>query len=186
MEKVYKSMIYVAMKTYAAIMYESPTDKGKLDVKGLAAVKSDTSPLTRKLQTDVINAITSEPNKAWPVVKHIVQTAITTIKAVGEDQLVKRVKLGSGYKNPDRMVQVHVVAKMKSRGQQEPRQGERVSFIVTKGDITSKRICDRADHPDHVLAENIDYDYYIERQIIRPVQRILDIIHSTWRRKIIY
>jgi len=184
MEKVYQPMLYVAMKTYAAIMYETPTDKGVLDVKGLAAVKSDTSPLTRKLQTDVINAITSQPNDVWPRVKLIVLNAISTIKAVDKEQLVKSVKLGSDYKNPDSIVQVQVVAKMRSRGQQEPRPGERVQFLVKSG--TSKRICDRADHPEYVTMNDIDYDYYIERQIIRPDKRILDIVHKNWRNEIIY
>jgi hypothetical protein len=183
MEKVYRPMVYVAKKMYAAIMYESPTDTGKLDVKGLSLVKGDSSQFTRKLQLDVINAIIHDPISCWVKVKTLVVDAIQIIKTVDKKDLVKQVKLGSDYKNPDGVIAVQVAKRMKIRGQQEPQPGESVQFLVQKVH-TSKRVCDRADHPGVVT--ELDYDYYIDRQIIKPITRILDVVKADWRKYILY
>jgi DNA polymerase delta subunit 1 len=175
-------MCYVAKKMYAAIMYESPDDKGKLDVKGMALVKGDSSHFTRTLQHDVITAIMRRPLDAWPVIEGLVKNTIESIKTVDTSKLVKRVKLGSGYKNPDSVVSVQVANRKKVRGQAEPQPGELVPYLVCVS--TSTRIVDRADHPDHVT--NIDYTYYIDRHIIKPLARILDILKADWRKHIIY
>ena len=182
MEKVYKPMCYVAKKTYAAIMYESPDTEGKIDVKGMALVKGDSSPLTSALQLDIIKVIMQTQLNAWPTVEALVKSAIASIKTIDKSVLVKSVKLGSNYKNPDTVTSVQVAKKMKARGQQEPQPGELVPFLVSK--TASKRVSDRADHPDHVL--HLDYTYYIDRQIIKPLTRILDVLKGNWRESIIY
>jgi len=178
MEKVYKPMLYVAKKCYAAMMFESPTDQGKLDVKGMAMVKGDSSGLIRKLQLGVIQAVMQNPRNAWPAVKQLVQTAIDEIKSADKSTLVKRVKLNSGYKNPDGLIQVQVAKRMKLRGQQEPQPGELVPYIVAKG--PAKNISARADHPNHVL--DIDYNYYINRQIMLPLERILAVVNKDYNK----
>ena len=184
MEKVYKPMCYVAKKMYAAIMYESPTAKGTLDVKGLALVKGDSSQLTRTLQHDVINAIMRNPTDAWSVVEGMINDAIATIKQLDKSKLIKQSKLGSElcYKNPAAVVSLQVANKMKARGQEEPQAGDLVPFLVGVG--TSTKIVDRADHPDHVV--DVDYYYYIDRQIIKPLVRILDVLKTNWRDSVYY
>jgi DNA polymerase elongation subunit (family B) len=182
MEKVYTPMVYLAKKTYAAIMYEAPLDKGKLDVKGMALVKGDSSTLTSKLQLDVIEVIMQTPLNAWPAVEALVKSAIASIKNIDKSVLVKSVKLGSSYKNPDSVTSVQVAKKMKARGQQEPQPGELVPYLV--GTSMSSKVSSRADHPDFVL--NLDYTYYIDAQIIKPLTRILDILNANWTESIIY
>jgi DNA polymerase elongation subunit (family B) len=130
MEKVYKPMCYVAKKMYAAMMYESPDAKGTLDVKGMALVKGDSSELTRTLQLKVITAIMQKPKEAWSTVESLVKEAITEIKTIDKTKLIKHVKLGSDYKNPEAVISFRVAKRMKMRGQQEPQPGELVPFLV--------------------------------------------------------
>jgi DNA polymerase elongation subunit (family B) len=92
-------------------------------------------------------------------------------------KLVKSKKLGSNYKNPDGLVQVRVAKRMKLRGQEEPQAGQRVYYLVGNG--KSKRICDRADNPDHV--QDLDYDYYIDSQILKPLKRLLNVVNEKWK-----
>ena len=80
------------------------------------------------------------------------------------------------------MVSLQVANKMKARGQEEPQAGDLVPFLVGIG--TSTKIVDRADHPDHVV--DVDYYYYIDRQIIKPLVRILDVLMTNWRDSINY
>jgi DNA polymerase elongation subunit (family B) len=163
-------------------MYETPTSKGTLDVKGMALVKGDSSELTRTLQLKVITAIMQKPKEAWSTVESLVKEAITEIKTIDKTKLIKHVKLGSDYKNPEAVISFRVAKRIKVRGQQEPQPGELVPFLV--GISSSTKIVDRADYPDHVT--NIDYSYYIDRQIIKPLTRILDVLKCDWREIIIY
>jgi DNA polymerase delta subunit 1 len=176
MEKVYKPMIYLAKKCYAAVMYESPTDTPRIDIKGIAVARGDCSIMTRKLQLDVINAVFNNPTEPWPVVKEIITEAVTLLKQKDKNDLIKTVKLGTSYKNPSGQVSVNVVARMKKRGQEEPLPGERVPYLVTRNK-KRKRISDRADHPDHVAKGELDYEYYIDSQILKPLKRFLDILN---------
>jgi DNA polymerase elongation subunit (family B) len=183
-EKVYRPMCYVGKKMYAAMMFESPDDtEGKLDVKGLAAVKSNTSKLTMDLQTTIINTIMRNPRDAWSEVKVIVQKAIQDIRTYDKSTFIKSTKLSDNYKDPDNITQVLVAKKMQLRGQQEPQVGERVTYLVAKGD--SHRVCDRADHPDFVSKENLDYDYYIDAQIVKPNKGIFDVLCKNWKNELI-
>ena len=71
---------------------------------------------------------------------------------------------------------------MTERGQQTPTVGELVPYLVTKGE---GKICEKADHPDFVDKDNIDYNYYIEGQIYKPLQNTLAILDRNWRVNII-
>jgi len=184
-EKVYTPMMYIGKKCYFAMMYEHAEQKeGILDVKGIALARGDTSRLTKNLQLAIINAVVTCPNNPWPQVLTLVTTAITEIKNMDTMLLIKSKKLGVEYKYPDRQIQVQVAKRIKARGSsQPPLPGDCVEYLVTKG---IGRICDRTDEPSYVAIENIDYAYYINSQIIKPLKKILDILKLDWNKFIDY
>ena len=176
MEKVYTPMLYLKKKMYAAVMYEHSTGKGKLDIKGIALARGDSSSLTKQLQLKTIEIIMKNPDSAWEPVKKLIVDAIQSIKEQDRKTLVKSKKLGDNYKFPDRQVQACVVERMKSRRQDAPQVGERVYYLVGKG---VGGVCQRADNPENV--SDIDYDYYVESQILKPMKGILDVLHKNWK-----
>ena len=91
--------------------------------------------------------------------------------------LVKSRKLGCKYKFPERQVQVQVAKRMVARGDEVPQVGDRVYYLIGTGD--GKNISTRADAPNAVT--DIDYDYYVNAQIIKPMKRILDMLCKNWK-----
>jgi DNA polymerase elongation subunit (family B) len=182
MEKVYTPFVYLAKKNYFAIMYETPSGVGKFDVKGIALARGDSSKLTKDLQLTIISSILNNPENPWKGVKTLVQDAIKTIKSTDRDMFIKTKKLGSGYKHPERQIQTCVVAKMVARGQQEPVPGDLVPYLVARG--TKRKISEMADHPDYV--EELDYSYYIDSQVIKPLTRFFGVLNKDWRDEIVY
>jgi DNA polymerase delta subunit 1 len=168
-------MLYLKKKMYAAIMYEHPLDKGKLDIKGIALARGDSSNLTKGLQLQIIQCIMKEPTNAWDVVLKMINEAIQHIKNE-RTSLIKSRKLGDNYKFPERQVQWQVAEKMKERGQDVPQIGERVYYLVAKG---QGGVCKRADNPDNVI--DLDYNYYIDSQILKPMKNILDALCKDWK-----
>ena len=176
MEKVYNPMIYLKKKCYAAVMYENASDKGKLDVKGIALARGDSSALTKRLQEETISIVLQQPSTAWPLVLNLIQNAINVIRDMDPALLIKSKKLGAAYKFPERQVQYEVARRMKERGQDAPQVGERVYYLVGKGD---GGVCKRADNPVNVT--EIDYGYYVESQILKPMKRFLHVLCADWK-----
>ena len=176
MEKVYYPMIYLKKKCYAAIMYENATDKGKIDVKGIALARGDSSALTKRLQEETISIVLRQPSTAWPLVLTLIQGAIMTIRDADPKLLIKSKKLGDNYKYPERQVQYEVVKRMTERGQDAPQVGERVYYLVGTG---AGGVCKRADSPASVT--ELDYSYYIDSQILKPMKRFLDVLCADWK-----
>ena len=165
---------------YSAIMYTHPKDKGVLDIKGIALARGDSSPLTKKIQLETINLIMKNPLTAWEAVRLLITEAIQTIRDQDKSCLIKSRRLGENYKYPDRQVQHCVVVKMKERGQDPPKIGERVQYLIGCGE---GNICTRADYPDNIT--EIDYQYYIESQILKPMKNILHILCKDWKNTIL-
>jgi DNA polymerase I len=61
---------------------------------------------------------------------------------------------------------------MKARGGPIPSVGDRVPFVIVRG---KELFVDRAEDPSYALENDlkIDTDYYIEKQILPPVLRLL-------------
>ena len=179
LEKLYSPMIYLKKKCYAAMMYESPTSTPCLDIKGIAIARGDTSPFTKALQLDVIKIIMKGTDDTWSNVTDLVNDAILSVKQTDPMLLIKSRKLGTDYKFPERQVQFQVAERMRLRGEEAPQVGEHVSWLVGLG---TGGIASRADNPSFVT--EIDYKYYIEAQIIKPMKRILEALNPDWKKYI--
>ena len=81
-------------------------------------------------------------------------------------------KKKESYKN--KQPHITVVEKIKARTGMSPPIGERIPFVI----IADRGLfVDRAEDPDYVRENNIplDVDYYIKKQILPPVERILGV-----------
>lgn len=62
MQKIYYPYVLYSKKRYAAIKFEDPDEKGKMDVKGLALVRRDFSPITREILKTSLDTILHAKN----------------------------------------------------------------------------------------------------------------------------
>lgn len=81
-------------------------------------------------------------------------------------------KSPSSYKN--RQPHLTVVEKLERRTGVRPSIGERIPFVIVAG---KGLFVDRAEDPEYVKEHNIslDVDYYIQKQMLPPVERILGV-----------
>ena len=65
---------------------------------------------------------------------------------------------------------------MRLRGEDPPQVGQSVSWLVGIG---PGGIVTRADNPAFVT--DIDFKYYVDAQILKPMKRILEASNSEWK-----
>jgi DNA polymerase delta subunit 1 len=180
LEKVYCPYFLYSKKRYAAKMYEKKGEAvvfKKIDVKGLQVVRRDTCIYVRKALKQLLNIIL-ESNDPRCAIDYARQSARELLAGrVDSGELVMSKQLGNEYKT--RQPHVEVRNKIRSRAPgSEPRNGDRVQFLITKG---SGLLCDKAEDPAYVTVKKvpIDYYYYFDHQLQKPVCDLLEPLVGT-------
>jgi DNA polymerase I len=176
-ESVFKSFLIIAKKRYAGISIEKEDDriKEKIVMKGIETVRKDWCGLTEKVLSRVLEVLLREGNieKATAYVREVIKS-LEEGKVDIEDLIITKgiSRRLDEYKG----IQPHVelVKKIIKRSPEKaPMVGDRVDFVIVAGpDLVSKR----AEDPEYVLEKGlkIDAKYYIENQILPPVERIFE------------
>jgi len=180
LEKVYCPYFLYSKKRYAAKMYEGKNLPDgtvscvfkKIDVKGLQVVRRDICPFVRETLKTLLEMVL-ESNDPRPVIETARGAARTLMGGkVPIEKLLMSKQLGADYKVP--MAHVAVRDKIRKRAPgSEPQQGDRVSFVIVKGD---GKMFEKAEDPEFVKANGvlIDYQYYFTNQFKNPVQDLLE------------
>jgi DNA polymerase I len=177
-----KRVLLIAKKRYAQWLFE-PGPLGwedKIKVKGLETVRRDWCELTSRMLNTVLEYVLKEGN-VQKAVTHVRET-VDRVRNVDVSKdaeilddlvLTKRFsKSPSSYKN--RQPHLTVVEKQEKRTGVRPSIGERIPFVIIAG---KGLFVDRAEDPEYVKEHNIqlDVDYYIQKQLLNPVERILGV-----------
>ena len=180
LEKVYCPYFLYSKKRYAAKMYEKKGDVvvfKKIDVKGLQVVRRDTCPYVRSVLKKLLGLVL-ESNDPRPAIEYARQSAKDLLAGrIDHDLLVMSKQLGAEYKT--RVPHVEVRNKIRQRAPgSEPQNGDRVPFLVVKG---PGLLCDKAEDPSWIHEHNIplDYKYYFEHQLQKPVCDLLEPLVGT-------
>ncbi len=165
-EKIYKKVFF----TEAKKRYIGLTREGKIDVVGFEAVRGDWSELAKEIQLKVAEIIlrTGDVNKAVEYVREVIEK----LKR-GEFDLRKLIIWKTLTKRPDEYVaeQPHVyAAKLMEKAGIKVKPGMKIGYVIVKG---SGNLSRRARPYFMVSKDEIDVNYYIERQIIPAAMRIL-------------
>jgi len=175
LEKVYCPYFLYSKKRYAAKMYEKKGDAvvfKKIDVKGLQVVRRDSCPFVRETLKALLGQVL-ESSDPLPVIEAARKAAQELMSGqVPIEKLLMSKQLASSYKVP--MAHVAVRDKIKARAPgSEPQQGDRVSFVIIKGD---GKMYEKAEDPAWVKEKGleIDYHYYFTNQFKKPVQDLLE------------
>jgi len=181
-ENIFKSILILTKKRYAGLAIEKNNGdtSERIVMKGIETVRRDWCDLTSEMLFNVLEIILKEqsPKKAVDYVKGILgkleRNEVPIEKLVVTKSISKSLR---DYKG----VQPHieVVKKIKKRNPTEaPSIGDRVGFVITFG---SQLMSERAEDPSYVKEHKlkIDSKYYIESQIIPPLERVFDAIGVT-------
>ena len=189
LEKVYCPYFLYSKKRYAAKMYEGASDPKtgapilkedgtrlvkfkKIDVKGLQVVRRDSCPYVRETLNKLLTMVleSSDPN---PVILAAREAARDLIQGkVAMEKLLMSKQLAAEYKVPTPHVAVRDKIRARAPGS-EPQQGDRVSFVIIKGD---GKMYEKAEDPTWVREKKVplDYQYYFTNQFKKPVQDLLE------------
>lgn len=181
-EKVFRRFLPLTKKRYAAWKFEKTADgwKESMEMKGIETVRRDWCPLVSEtLKTVIEIMLKKEDVKAAVkffkgVVKDLSEGRISIDKLVITKGISKSAKSYAG-------VQPHIelAKKMHARNPADaPGVGDRVGYVIIKGrDMLSKRTEDPAYVQEMGL--QIDPCYYIENQLLPPIERIFSSLDVT-------
>jgi len=179
-ESVVRRAIFIAKKRYALWVFEKSGDgwKDSIKVKGMETVRRDWCGLTSKTLNRVLELVLKEGrvDDAVEFVRGVVDRVrnldVQRDSDLIEDLILTRryTKKKESYKN--KQPHITVVEKMRGRGGVVPAIGDRVPFVIVAG---KGLFVDSAEDPEYVKEHNLslDVDYYINKQILPPVERIL-------------
>lgn len=169
----------MSKKRYAGLSYEKSDDvwKEKLTMKGIETVRRDWCDLTSETLQIILEIILREknPKKALnymrDVIRKLEKNEVPVEKLVVTKSITKSI---GAYKG----IQPHVelLKKMKKRDEASaPGIGDRIGFVILHG---TQLLSERSEDPEYVKSHNlkIDSKYYIENQILPPLERVFEAI----------
>jgi len=174
-EKIYLPFLLLKKKRYCGKKYEE--GHVKIDMKGVECVRRDFCPLLVKTQKEMLSILmnTMDVEKACQVVSKSIQDL--ACNRVPLELLTMSKKL-SRSPHEYKAMAAHVNLAMrinKERGEQHGFvAGDRVPYVIAKG--SSYKMSENAVLPEEITSGkyNVDIDYYREKQLIRPLTRILE------------
>lgn len=181
-EAIAKRAVLIAKKRYALWLFE-PKNSGwedKIKVKGMETVRRDWCELTSITLNEVLKLVLVEGN-VDRAVEHVrkVVSDVRNLDPRKDTEIVEKLILTrtltrktDSYKN--KQPHLTVAENLKKRTGVMPTIGTRIPFVIVAG---KGLFVDRAEDPDYVREHNvpIDVDYYVKKQILPPVERILEV-----------
>lgn len=178
-EGVYKTLLVLTKKRYAGLSIEKVNGeyREKIVMKGIETVRRDWCDLVSKTLYDVLEIILKEqnPKKAFVYTKEVLGKLERNEIPVEDLVITKSIsKSLKEYKG----IQPHIelLRKLKKRSPRTaPGVGDRIGFVITKG---LQLMSERAEDPEYVKENKlkIDSKYYIESQIVPPLERVFEAI----------
>jgi DNA polymerase I len=181
-ESIAKRALLIAKKRYALWLFE-PKNSGwesEIKVKGMETVRRDWCELTSRTLNRVLELvlIDGDVDRAVEHVKKVVSD-IRNLDPRKDSEIIESLVLTrtltrktDSYKN--KQPHLTVAENLKRRTGIMPSIGTRIPFVIVAG---KGLFVERAEDPDYVRENNvpIDVDYYIKKQILPPVERILGV-----------
>lgn len=185
MELVYEAFarraVFLTKKRYALWVFEKSGDgwKDRIKVRGMETVRRDWCELTSKTLKRCLDLLLKEGrvDDAVDYVRGVI-SKLQCMDIRSDRELLEDLTLTRRYtKNPSsyksKQPHIQLVEKMRRRGGRVPGIGDRVPFVIIKGNRKTLFV-DKAEDPEYAVEKNlaIDTEYYIEKQLLPPVLRI--------------
>ena len=177
-EKCYYPYLLFSKKRYAGLLFSKPEGHDYIDVKGLQLVRRDNAPIVKKVSQRILDAIMYEKStdKALEAACECVLQVVSGQEPL-ENFVVSKSLRGS-YANPNAQPHVQVARKIKERTGETLGSGQRVPYVFVVDDNIDGLISSRAEDPGYVRdqALDIDYLYYLDNQLLNPIQALLEVL----------
>ena len=172
--------LFLVKKRYALWVFEKAGGewRDKIKVRGMETVRRDWCELTSKTLNRSLELVLMEGrveeavDLAKSVIDRLQRLDLRKDPEILEDLVLTRryTKSTAAYKNKQPHVQL--AEKMRARGGPVPSVGDRIPFVIVRG---RGLFVDRAEDPSYALENGllIDTDYYINKQILPPLLRLL-------------
>ncbi|MEM2122716.1 MAG: DNA polymerase domain-containing protein [Candidatus Bathyarchaeia archaeon] len=167
LEKIYDRILFTeAKKKYAGLLSD-----GSLDMVGLEVVRGDWAEIARKAQEETLRILLEggEVKDAVGNVKRLI-SEIRAGKTPLNEFVIWKTLTRPLEEYKVRAPHVEVSKRLKERGWRLEI-GDKVGYIVAKGD---GKIYERAVYYPEASENDVDYEYYVENQVIPAVLRILE------------
>jgi DNA polymerase delta subunit 1 len=175
-EKVYYPYVLYSKKRYAAIKFEELGEKGKMDVKGLALVRRDFSPITREILKESLDTILHAKNTPTAIKETREKIRKVLDNEYPMEKFVMSKTLKNDYKNLCQP-HLHVADKIYERTGFPVPSGTRVPFVYIE-DRANPDIKQSFKAEDPVFARDngliVDRLFYIEHQLFKPIISLFD------------
>jgi DNA polymerase I len=176
-EKIFKRFLPLTKKRYAAWRFDYVNGSWveSIETKGIETVRRDWCDLTSETIEKILETIlkANDIKQAVKYFKNVTDEMVTG--GIPIQKLIITKTMTKGAERYDGM-QPHaeLVKKIKKRTPAEaPGVGDRIGYVIIKGlDLLSKR----AEDPVYVMERGLEIDskYYIENQLLPPLERIFD------------
>ncbi len=167
LEKIYRLIVFTeAKKKYAGI-----TQEGKIEIAGLEAVRGDWSKAARNAQREVIEALlkTGRINEAVAAARRHILRVIRRQLPVKDLVIWKQI---TRPLHEYAATQPHIaVAKRLVEEGWKIQPGDKVGFVVVSG---TGPLYQRAKTYFEVQPDEVDWDYYLEKQVMAACMRVLE------------
>lgn len=190
-EKVYCPFLLMAKKRYVGVYYSKSSEfHDKIDKKGFESVRRDNCYLIREILEHILDLLLCRDDVPGivlyvrQVISQLVQNKIDISKLVitkavskkSEEEGDEKSKAKGKNTYKTRQAHIELASKMQKRDENITINiGDRISYVIIEGTKGSKNY-ENAEDPIKVLEEDIpiDYDYYIQKQIRPPLERLLE------------
>lgn len=185
-EKVYHPCVLLAKKRYVGNCFEFEEQvSSTFEAKGIETIRRDGIPAQQKMVGKTLRILFETKNLSKVkeyVVKQFYKIVFNRVN-VKDFCFAKEVRYGT-YKNekylPPGAILAENAVKMDPRS--EPQYRERIPYLVIR-DSSKERIKDRSITPEDYLESlqtehpfELDYEYYITRVLIPPLERIFNLM----------
>lgn len=185
-ETTARRILLIAKKRYAMWKFEKAKD-GWVDaikVKGLETVRRDWCNLTSTTQKAVLEIILKEGdvdkclNHIQQVLDKLKEVNKTRDSNILSELVISKTLSRSPERYKNKQAHITVYEKIKERKGQLPAVGERIPYYITEN---GKSFVEKAEDTTYVLENNINIDinYYINKQMIPPLLRLLETFNVT-------
>jgi DNA polymerase zeta len=186
-EKVYHPCVLLAKKRYVGFKYESANQtEPEFDAKGIETVRRDGTPAEQKIEEKALKLLFRSADLSQ--VKSYFQAQCTKIMSgrvsIQDFCFAKEVKLGTyADKGPPPPGALIATKRMLRDPRAEPQYGERIPYVVMAG-APGARLWERCVEPERLLHDahaELDAEYYINKNIIPPLERIFNLVGANVR-----
>lgn len=193
-DAIYKKMLLLKKKKYAALKVIDPSNPNKTvrEVKGLDLVRHDWCDLSHDACEHFITQIfKGQSSNIDDAVGNILGFLTKLAEQVNNNQhalskyVITRALTKRPQDYPEAVSLPHVKVAMRLISQEKRRikPGDYIKYVVCKREGSeSSSVAERSFHPDEVVASEgklvIDTNYYLESQVLPPIMRLCDPIES--------